>query len=125
MKIELELPDSAYNISVHYEYKGKFGETIYAAKAIEGVRCHCVPAKEFDMMWKKDSAKIDEREYENMLRKKIAETLQKIKEEELRCGLCGELDYSCMYASDPPQYKCEKYGCLVRVTDTCKGEQNE
>lgn len=53
--------------------------------------------------------------------KKIAETIQKSKEEELRCGLCGELDYSCMYASDPPQYKCEKYGCLVRITDECKG----
>ena len=26
-----------------------------------------------------------------------------------RCGLCAELDYSYMYASDPPQYKCEKY----------------
>lgn len=73
-------------------------------------------------MWKKDSAKKDEHEYENMLRKKIAETLQKIKEEELRCGLCGEVDYSCMYASDPPQYKCEKYGCLVRITDKCKKE---
>ena len=82
MKIELDLPDNAENIRCFYEYKGKHGETVYAAKVIEGVRFHCVPAKEFDLMWKKDSAKKDEREYENMLRKKIAETLQKIRENE-------------------------------------------
>ena len=124
MIIEIDLPDNAENIRCLYEYKGDEGETVYAAKAIEGVRFHCVPAKEFNLMWKKDSAKKDEREYENMLRKKIAETMQKIKEEELRCGLCGELDYSCMYASDPPQYKCEKYGHIVRVTDKCRGDKN-
>lgn len=62
MIIEVELPDSAYNISVHYEYKGKVGETIYAAKAIEGVRFHCVPAKMLDVMWRKDYAEKQEQE---------------------------------------------------------------
>lgn len=122
MILEINLPDNAYHIRVFYEYKGELGETIYAAKAIEDVKIKSVPAKEFDLMWKKDSAKKDEREYENMLRKKTAETLRKIKRENLRCGLCPELDYSCMYASEPPQYKCEKYGCIVCVTDKCKGE---
>lgn len=123
MIIEIDLPDNAENIRCLYEYKEDAGETVYATKVIEGVRSHCVPAKEFDMMWKKDSAQKDEREYENMLRKKIAETLRKIKRENLRCGLCTELDYSCMYASDPPQYKCEKYGCIRRVTDKCRGDK--
>jgi hypothetical protein len=92
MIIEIDLPDNAENIRCLYEYKGDDGETVYAAKVIEGVRFHCVPAKEFDLMWKKDSAKKDEREYENMLRKKIAETIQNIKDEELRCGLCTKQD---------------------------------
>ena len=39
------------------------------------------------------------------------------------CANCGYVDYLVMYASDPPQYKCEKYGCLVRTTDKCKGEK--
>ena len=82
MIIEIDLPDNAEKIRCLYEYKGNDGETVYATKVIEGVRFHCVPAKEFDLMWKKDSAKKDEREYENMLRKKIAETLQKIRENE-------------------------------------------
>lgn len=56
MKIELDLPDNAENIRCFYEYKGKYGETVYAAKAIEGVRFHCVPAKMLDMMWRKDYA---------------------------------------------------------------------
>ncbi len=124
MKIELDLPDNAENIRCFYEYKGDDGETVYAAKAIEGVRYHCVPAKEFELMWKKDSATKDEREYENMLRKKIGETLRKYKQANLRCGLCAELDYSYMYASDPPQYKCERYGCIVSVSDKCKGDGN-
>lgn len=92
MKIELDLPDNAENIRCFYEYKGDDGETVHAVKVIEGVRFHCVPAKEFDMMWKKDSAQKDEREYEDMLRKNIAETLRKIKQENLRCGLCTEQD---------------------------------
>ena len=37
-----------------------------------------------------------------------------------RCQECGYVDYSTMYASDPPQYKCERYGHLVRITDKCK-----
>ena len=124
MKIEIDLPDNAENICCFYEYKGTDGETVYAVKAIEGVKFHCVPAKEFDLIWKKDSAKKDEIEYENMLRKKITETLRKCKQESLRCGLCAELDYSYMYASEPPQYKCEKYGHIVTVTDKCKGGRN-
>lgn len=38
MKIEINLPDNAYHIRVFYKYKGKLGETIYAAKAIEDVK---------------------------------------------------------------------------------------
>lgn len=37
-----------------------------------------------------------------------------------RCQECEYVDYSVMYASDPPQYKCERYGHLVRMTDKCK-----
>ena len=97
MKIEIDLPDNAENIRCFYEYKGADGETIYAAKVIEGVRFHCVPAKEFNMMWKKATEKI--------------------------CKNCGELDYDYMYGTDPPEYKCEKYGCIVKITDECKGEK--
>lgn len=52
------------------------------------------------------------------------EPCPKIEKEKKICKFCGEVDYSTAYTSDPPQYKCEKYGCLVRTTDTCKGEQN-
>lgn len=52
------------------------------------------------------------------------EPCPKIEKQEKVCMFCGEVDYSTAYTSDPPQYKCEKYGCLVRTTDTCKGEQN-
>lgn len=41
-----------------------------------------------------------------------------------RCGLCMALDFSCMYGSNPPEYKCGRYGCIVKVTDVCKGENN-
>lgn len=41
-----------------------------------------------------------------------------------RCGMCTELDFSCMYGSNPPEYKCGRYGCIVKVTDVCKGENN-
>ena len=62
MKIEIDLPDNAENIRCFYEYKGTCGETVYAAKAIEGVRFHCVPAKTLDMMWRKDYAEKQEQE---------------------------------------------------------------
>ena len=52
------------------------------------------------------------------------EPCPKIEKEKKICMFCGEVDYSTAYTSDPPQYKCEKYGCLVRTTDTCKGEQD-
>lgn len=42
----------------------------------------------------------------------------------MRCGSCGELDYSVAYLTDPPQYKCDKYGCIVRIDATCKGDKN-
>ena len=37
------------------------------------------------------------------------------------CRDCGEVDYSVAYPTDPPQYKCGKYGCLIKTTDKCKG----
>ena len=37
-----------------------------------------------------------------------------------RYGSCEHLDYSVMYCSDPPQYKCEYLGCLVFADSTCK-----
>ena len=42
----------------------------------------------------------------------------------MRCGSCGELDYSIAYLTNPPQYKCDKYGCIVRIDATCKGDKN-
>ena len=43
----------------------------------------------------------------------------------MRCGSCGELDYSVAYLTDPPQYKCDKYGCIVRIDATCKGKDQK
>lgn len=37
---------------------------------------------------------------------------------------CEYVDYSTMYTSDPPQYKCERYGNLVHMTDECEGGHN-
>lgn len=62
MKIEIDLPDNAYNIRVFYEYKGKIGETVYVAKSIEDVKFKTVPAKELELMWRKDYAKKQEQE---------------------------------------------------------------
>ena len=62
MKIELDLPDNAKNIRCFYEYKGANGETVLAAKLIEEVRFHCVPAKMLDIMWRKDYAEKQEQE---------------------------------------------------------------
>lgn len=42
----------------------------------------------------------------------------------MRCGSCGFVDHSIMYATEPPQYKCDKYGCIVFIDDTCKGDEN-
>lgn len=42
----------------------------------------------------------------------------------MRCGSCGELDYSIAYTTNPPQYKCDKYGCIMRIDATCKGDKN-
>lgn len=41
----------------------------------------------------------------------------------MRCGSCGELDYSVAYLTSPPQYKCDKYGCIVSIDDKCKGDK--
>ena len=41
-----------------------------------------------------------------------------------RCGQCGELNHDYMYGINPPEFKCEKYGCIVNVDSTCKGETN-
>lgn len=76
MKIEIELPDGAENIRVLYEYSDDCGERVFGAKVIEGVRFHCVPAKQFDMLWKRDI-----KEWENSIRQEIAETLRKLKGE--------------------------------------------
>ena len=40
------------------------------------------------------------------------------------CRLCGEVDYSVAYLTDPPQYKCDRFGCIVRIDATCKGDKN-
>lgn len=42
----------------------------------------------------------------------------------MKCKSCGFVDHSTIYASNPPTYKCEKYGCLVNIDGTCKGEIN-
>ncbi len=104
MIIELELPDNAGNIRCAYQYKDKDGETVYVVKAIEGVRFKAVPVKVLEKIWKEAAEKI--------------------------CGHCGEVDYSDMYLDnvpgeppDTPMFKCERYGCLVKVTDKCKGEK--
>lgn len=52
----------------------------------------------------------------------IIRTYSKIKaRERKRCGGCEHLNHGDLYSTNPPQYKCEKYGCLVRITDKCKG----
>ena len=42
----------------------------------------------------------------------------------MMCESCGFVDHSIIYPTKPPSYKCEKYGCIVNVTDICKGETN-
>lgn len=42
----------------------------------------------------------------------------------MKCKSCGFVNYSTIYASNPPEFKCEKYGCIVSVDSTCKGETN-
>ena len=42
----------------------------------------------------------------------------------MKCKSCGFVDHSTIYASNPPVYKCKKYGCMVRMDSTCKGETN-
>lgn len=42
----------------------------------------------------------------------------------MKCETCGFIDYSTIYESNPPAYKCEKYGYMVRIDSTCKGETN-
>lgn len=41
-----------------------------------------------------------------------------------RCARREEINHDCMYGTNPPEYKCEKYGCIVSVDSTCKGETN-
>lgn len=49
----------------------------------------------------------------------------------MKCESCGFVDHSVIYFISPARgkkiigYKCEKYGCVVKVTDTCKGEIND
>ncbi len=40
-----------------------------------------------------------------------------------KCGSCEHLDVSTMYCSDPPQFKCEYYGCIVCTDDECRAGQ--
>lgn len=42
----------------------------------------------------------------------------------MKCESCCFVDHSTIYASNPPVYKCEKHGCIVSVTDKCKGDNN-
>lgn len=42
----------------------------------------------------------------------------------MKCKFCGFVDHGTIYASNPPVYKCEKYGCMVKMDSTCKGETN-
>lgn len=42
----------------------------------------------------------------------------------MKCNSCGFVDYSIMYTTKPPKYKCDKYGCLVSIDSTCKGDTN-
>lgn len=43
----------------------------------------------------------------------------------MNCASCNQIDHSIMYGlPESPKYKCEKYGCIVNVTDICKGETN-
>lgn len=39
------------------------------------------------------------------------------------CKSCEQLDHSIIYRTNIPQYKCERYGCIVSITDKCKGEK--
>lgn len=41
-----------------------------------------------------------------------------------KCNKCGYLDTSTMYTSNPPQYKCDYYGCLVYSGSRCKKYEN-
>jgi hypothetical protein len=49
----------------------------------------------------------------------------------MKCELCGFVDHSVTCFISPARgnkkiigYKCKKYGCIVSVNSTCKGEIN-
>jgi hypothetical protein len=53
----------------------------------------------------------------------IIRTYSKLKDSAKKtCAGCEHLNRGELYTTNPPQYKCEKYGCLVRITDKCKKE---
>ena len=53
----------------------------------------------------------------------IIRTYSKLKDSAKKtCAGCEHLNRGELYPTNPPQYKCEKYGCLVRITDKCKKE---
>lgn len=39
------------------------------------------------------------------------------------CRHCEHVDYSALYGTDPPEYKCDLYGCLVRADGVCISER--
>lgn len=43
----------------------------------------------------------------------------------MNCASCNQVDHSIMYGvPESPSYKCERYGCIVGMTDKCKGDLN-
>lgn len=42
----------------------------------------------------------------------------------MKCEYCGYVDYSIAYLTNPPKYKCEKYGCIVGINDKCRWGKN-
>ena len=53
----------------------------------------------------------------------IIRTYSKMKDSAKKtCAGCEHLNHGDLYGINPPEYKCEKYGCLVRITDKCKKE---
>ena len=49
----------------------------------------------------------------------------------MKCETCGFVEHSVIYFISPARgnkkiigYKCEKYGCIRKVTDKCEGDKN-
>ena len=77
------------------------------------------------------------------MQKSFTQRIRERKDMREYCRDCEHVDYSTMYASDPPfykvdgsplykvdyygppLYKCEYYGCLVSPDDRCRVTQND